>query len=38
MGKKATMINRGGEGSPRWQMVEERKFINKTPMSTTSAP
>jgi len=24
MGKKATMINHGGEGSPRWQMVEER--------------
>jgi predicted dehydrogenase len=23
MGKKATMINHGGEGSPRWQMVEE---------------
>jgi predicted dehydrogenase len=24
MGKKATMVNRGGEGSPRWQMVEEK--------------
>jgi len=24
MGKQATMINRGGEGSPRWQMVEEK--------------
>ena len=24
MGKKATMINHGGEGSPRWQMVEEK--------------
>jgi len=24
MGKKATMINNGGEGSPRWQMVEEQ--------------
>src|SRR5215470_8414430 len=24
MGKKATMINQGGEGSPRWQMVEEK--------------
>ena len=23
MGKKATMMNHGGEGSPRWQMVEE---------------
>src|SRR5881275_1827404 len=23
MGKKATMINTGGEGSPRWQVVEE---------------
>ncbi len=23
MGKKATMYNTGGEGSPRWQMVEE---------------
>jgi hypothetical protein len=24
MGKRATMINHGGEGSPRWQMVEEK--------------
>jgi len=24
MGKKATMVNQGGEGSPRWQMVEEK--------------
>jgi predicted dehydrogenase len=24
MGKKGTMINHGGEGSPRWQMVEEK--------------
>jgi len=24
MGKKATMMNQGGEGSPRWQMVEEK--------------
>lgn len=24
MGKKGTMINQGGEGSPRWQMVEEK--------------
>ena len=24
MGKKATMINTGGEGSPRWQLVEEK--------------
>jgi len=24
MGKKATLINQGGEGSPRWQMVEEK--------------
>jgi len=24
MGKKATMVNHGGEGSPRWQMVEEK--------------
>jgi predicted dehydrogenase len=24
MGKKATMFNHGGEGSPRWQMVEEK--------------
>jgi hypothetical protein len=23
MGKKATMYNTGGEGSPRWQMVQE---------------
>jgi len=23
MGKKATMMNHGGEGSPRWQMIEE---------------
>src|SRR2546429_6608031 len=25
MGKNATMINTGGEGSPRWQIVEDRK-------------
>jgi len=24
MGKKATMVNQGGEGSPRWQMVDEK--------------
>ena len=24
MGKKATLINIGGEGSPRWKMVEEK--------------
>ena len=24
MGKKATMINSGGEGSPRWQLVEDK--------------
>jgi hypothetical protein len=24
MGKKATMLNTGGEGSPRWQLVEEK--------------
>src|SRR6266850_884287 len=24
MGKKATMVNHGGEGSPRWQLVEEK--------------
>src|SRR5205807_6824141 len=24
MGKNATMINTGGEGSPRWQIVEEK--------------
>jgi hypothetical protein len=24
MGKKATLINHGGEGSPRWQLVEEK--------------
>src|SRR5437899_1668025 len=24
MGKKATLINAGGEGSPRWQVVEEK--------------
>lgn len=24
MGKKATMVNQGGEGSPRWQIVEEK--------------
>jgi predicted dehydrogenase len=24
MGKKATMMNLGGEGSPRWQLVEEK--------------
>jgi len=24
MGKKATLVNTGGEGSPRWQIVEEK--------------
>jgi predicted dehydrogenase len=24
MGKQATMVNHGGEGSPRWQMIEEK--------------
>ena len=24
MGKRATMINTGGEGSPRWSVVEEK--------------
>jgi predicted dehydrogenase len=24
MGKKATLVNQGGEGSPRWQMIEEK--------------
>jgi predicted dehydrogenase len=24
MGKKATLMNQGGEGSPRWQLVEEK--------------
>lgn len=24
MGKKATLLNHGGEGSPRWQLVEEK--------------
>jgi hypothetical protein len=24
MGKQATMFNHGGEGSPRWQLVEEK--------------
>jgi hypothetical protein len=24
MGKKATLVNIGGEGSPRWKVVEER--------------
>jgi predicted dehydrogenase len=24
MGKKATLLNHGGEGSPRWQIVEEK--------------
>ena len=24
MGKRATMVNHGGEGSPRWQMIEEK--------------
>jgi predicted dehydrogenase len=24
MGKKATLVNHGGEGSPRWQMIEEK--------------
>ncbi len=29
MGKNATLINHGGEGSPRWQMVEETGLLAK---------
>ena len=32
MGKKATMMNHGGEGSPRWQMVEEKGNHEDDPM------
>jgi len=32
------MINRGGEGSPRWQMVEEKGIMKKTPVSIACVP
>jgi predicted dehydrogenase len=31
MGKKATLINIGGEGSPRWKMVEEKGTYEDNP-------
>jgi predicted dehydrogenase len=31
MGKKATLINIGGEGSPRWKLVEERGNHEENP-------
>jgi len=31
MGKKATLINMGGEGSPRYQMVEEKGNHEENP-------
>lgn len=31
MGKKATLVNIGGEGSPRWKVVEERGNHEDTP-------
>jgi predicted dehydrogenase len=31
MGKKATLINIGGEGSPRWKMVEEKGTYEENP-------
>jgi hypothetical protein len=37
MGKKATMINRGGEGSPRWRTVERKAIMRMTPTSISSA-
>ena len=34
MGKKATLVNIGGEGSPRWKWVEERAITRTTPSSS----
>jgi predicted dehydrogenase len=31
MGKKATLVNIGGEGSPRWKMVEEKGTYEDNP-------
>jgi predicted dehydrogenase len=31
MGKKATLVNIGGEGSPRWKLVEEKGNHEQTP-------
>src|SRR6266481_8701026 len=31
MGKKATLINLGGEGSPRWKVVEEKGNYEDNP-------
>jgi len=31
MGKKGTLINIGGEGSPRWKLVEEKRNHEATP-------
>ena len=34
MGKKATLVNIGGEGSPRWKMVEEKGNHEDNPTSS----
>src|SRR5581483_4457435 len=31
MGKKATLVNIGGEGSPRWKIVEEKGTYEDNP-------
>ena len=31
MGKKATLVNIGGEGSPRWKLVEEKGTYESNP-------
>jgi predicted dehydrogenase len=31
MGKKATLVNQGGEGSPRWQLVQEKGTYEDNP-------
>jgi len=38
MGKKATLINTGGEGSPRWQIVEEKGNHEDDRTVTQSGP
>jgi predicted dehydrogenase len=38
MGKNATMFNHGGEGSPRWQLVEEKGNHEDDPTVDTRRP
>jgi len=38
MGKKATLVNIGGEGSPRYQLIERKGTTRTTPRSTADAP